>query len=520
MREMKGEVVEASDSNRVYQGYPHYVYEVTAPAFSDEQRQLAKLLSSVILHQKSLRELSTSPLVPSDFISRFDERILHPVDQGDYLRLLPPVNVLETLVSELTQALGANARMFSAAIARHAIFSSVGYGELSEPILNPSLEEIMVNGFDVPVFVFHRRYGMCKTNISFAPRGPLFDLINHIGRTVGKDFGPDSPLLDARLPDGSRANATFGEVSPRGPSLTIRKFSAKPISVVDLMVSGTLTAEAAAFLWMCVEGLSVRPANLIVSGGTGTGKTTLLNVLAAFIPGDARIVTIEDTRELDLGGRLNWVPLETRPAIGATAGTDMDALLKNALRMRPDRIIVGEVRGPEAQTLFAAMDTGHQGILGTVHANSARELLLRLKFAPMNVPENSLPLLNLAVITARFFNKREGMKRKVLQIAEITRMEDKPLLSNLYECPNLFGVLSRSNVASHLIEEMATSASMSLNEFRAEMATRQHILEWLKAHEVHGAEDVHSVIQHYYLDPQNVLDAIEDKAPMPKKEPR
>ncbi|MBI4210524.1 MAG: Flp pilus assembly complex ATPase component TadA [Candidatus Diapherotrites archaeon] len=239
----------------------------------------------------------------------------------------------------------------------------VGYGMIDFLIQDNKLEEIMVIGPNAPVYVFHRKYEMMVTNIEFTSDNEIQDLINRIARQVGRRVDISSPLLDARLPDGSRVNATMPPSTVQGSTLTIRKFRAEPYNVIDLIRNGTMNVEAAAFLWMCTDGMNTRPANILISGGTGSGKTTTLNVLASFIPESERIITIEDTAELNLPLK-HWIRMEARPpGLEGTGELTMDILTKNALRMRPDRIIVGEIRHDEAFTLFTAFNTGHDGCL-------------------------------------------------------------------------------------------------------------------------------------------------------------
>lgn len=247
--------------------------------------------------------------------------------------------------------------------AQAVVREMVGYGLIDPLIKDDKLEEIMVIGPNKPVYVFHREYEMMKSNIEFYSEKEVQDLINRIARQVGRRVDMSSPLLDARLPDGSRVNATMPPASVSGSSLTIRKFREDPYSIVDLINMGTVNTEVAAFLWLAVEGLGVKPANILISGGTGSGKTTTLNVLAAFIPANERIVSIEDTAELNLPMK-HWIRLEARPpGLEGTGELTLDILTKNSLRMRPDRVIVGEVRHAEAFTLFTAMNTGHDGCL-------------------------------------------------------------------------------------------------------------------------------------------------------------
>ena len=239
----------------------------------------------------------------------------------------------------------------------------VGYGIIDPLVKDDKLEEIMVIGAMKPVYIFHREYEMMTTNIEFYSDNEIRDLINKIARQVGRRVDISSPLLDARLADGSRVNATIPPASVSGASLTIRKFREDPYSIIDLINLNTINPEVAGFMWLCVDGMGVKPANILISGGTGSGKTTTLNVLASFIPARERIVSIEDTAELNLPLK-HWIRMEARPpGLEATGEVTIDILTKNSLRMRPDRIIVGEVRHKEAFTLFTAMNTGHDGAL-------------------------------------------------------------------------------------------------------------------------------------------------------------
>jgi len=245
--------------------------------------------------------------------------------------------------------------------AENVVREMVGYGIIDPLVRDDGLEEIMIIGAGKPVYLFHREYEMMTSNIEFYSEKEIIDLINRIARQVGRRVDISMPLLDARLPDGSRVNATIPPASVDGATLTIRKFRKDPYSIIDLMNLNTMTPQVAAFLWMCVDGLGAKPANILIAGGTSSGKTTMLNCLASFIPETERIITIEDTAELSLPLR-HWIRLEARPpGMEGKGELTLDILTKNSLRMRPDRILVGEVRHDEAFTLFTAMNTGHEG---------------------------------------------------------------------------------------------------------------------------------------------------------------
>ncbi|WP_292460886.1 ATPase, T2SS/T4P/T4SS family [Methanothermococcus sp.] len=237
-------------------------------------------------------------------------------------------------------------------------------GFLEVPLKDTNLEEIMVNGVNQPIFVFHRKYQMCKTNITLN-NSELTRIIENIAMLAGRTIDSRTPMLDAFLPDGSRVNATTQDVTLNGSTLTIRKFSADPLTIIDLIKYKTFDLELAAFLWQAVEGyFGAKPANTLIVGGTGSGKTTTLNVISMFSMYSDRIITIEDTPELQIPHD-HVIKMITRPPKPGIPNYEitMDDLIKNALRMRPDRIFVGEVRGSEAHSLLVAMNTGHDGAL-------------------------------------------------------------------------------------------------------------------------------------------------------------
>ena len=295
-------------------------------------------------------------------------------------------------------------------------------GPLEELMADPGVSDILVNG---PHSVYVERGGrLQKTSLRFRDEAHLLQTIRDMAASAGRHLDRHSPMVDARLPDGSRMNAIIPPLALGGPALSIRKFPANRLQMSDLITQGTLTPACAQFL----ETLVRARLNLLISGGTGSGKTTLLNLLSSFIPPQERIVSIEDAAELELR-QDHVVRLETRPpdARGRDQVTIRD-LLRNALRMRPDRIIIGEVRGAEAVDLLQALNTGHDGGLATIHANSPRDALARLEtmicMSGLDIPEKTLRqqisrALNLVIQTARL---ADG-SRRVTSIQEITGME-------------------------------------------------------------------------------------------------
>lgn len=298
----------------------------------------------------------------------------------------------------------------------------LGFGPINPLIHDPTVSEIMVNG---PNQVYIERSGkLVLSDIVFRDNEHVLHIIEKIVAPIGRRIDESMPMVDARLPDGSRVNAIIPPLALRGPSITIRKFSKDPLKIEDLIRFGSLTPEMAKFIDACVKG----KLNVVVSGGTGSGKTTTLNVLSSFIPNDERIVTIEDAAELQLRQE-HVVTLETRPPnIEGKGAITMRDLVRNSLRMRPDRIVVGEVRSGEALDMLQAMNTGHDGSLTTGHANSPRDMLARLEtmvlMAGMDLPvrairEQIAAAVDVIVQQSRL---RDG-SRKITHITEVQGME-------------------------------------------------------------------------------------------------
>lgn len=298
----------------------------------------------------------------------------------------------------------------------------VGYGPLEELLNSPEVSEIMVNG---PHQIYIEKNGKLElSDIVFRDNEHVLNIIDRIVSSIGRHIDEASPMVDARLQDGSRVNAVIPPLSLTGPIITIRKFSKRAITAMDLVKYGSMSHKMVAFLEACVKG----KLNIIVSGGTGSGKTTLLNVLSSFIPENERIITIEDAAELQLCQK-HIITLESRPSnLEGKGQISIRDLVKNALRMRPDRIVVGEVRGGETLDMLQAMNTGHDGSLTTAHANTARDLISRLEtmvlMTGMDLPLKAIrdqvsSAIDIVVQQARL---RDGT-RKVIDISEVVGME-------------------------------------------------------------------------------------------------
>lgn len=334
---------------------------------------------------------------------------------------------LEKRITEIVEAILEEENSYLSKTERQKIISeiideTIGFGPINSLINDPSISEIMVNG---PNQVYVEQNGkLILTDIKFRDNQHVMHIIERIVAPLGRRIDESSPMVDARLPNGSRVNAIIPPLALNGPTITIRKFSEKPLTVKDLINFGTITPNIAMFLKACVEAR----LNIVVSGGTGSGKTTMLNVLSSFIPEDERIITIEDAAELQLNQQ-HVVRLETRPPnIEGKGAITIRDLVRNSLRMRPDRIVVGEVRSGEALDMLQAMNTGHDGSLTTGHANSPRDMLARLEtmvlMAGMDLPvrairEQIASAIDLIIQQARF---KDG-SRRVTHITEVVGME-------------------------------------------------------------------------------------------------
>ena len=346
----------------------------------------------------------------------------------------------------------------------------LGYGPLERLLDDDTVTEVMVNGAQ---HVFVERGGKIeRADARFVDDAHLMRIIDKIVSQVGRRVDESSPMVDARLPDGSRVNAIIPPLALTGPTLTIRKFSRDPYTINDLIAFGTVSARAAQFLGACVKG----KLNVLISGGTGTGKTTTLNAISAYIPGDERIVTIEDAAELQLQQE-HVITLESRPPnIEGSGEVKIRELVRNALRMRPDRIIVGEVRGAETLDMLQAMNTGHEGSLTTIHANTPRDALARLETlvltAGVELPHRAIreQIASAFDVLVQIQRLVDG-SRRISHIAEVVGME-----SDIITLQEIF-------VASAPTEEEAARARRLLTPLRA-TGLKPHFLEKLAANNV------------------------------------
>lgn len=417
----------------------------------------------------------------------------------------------EKLLLEIREFLSTKdniSREYSNHLSQKLLRDITGYGDIDPLIQDDDLEEIMIIGIDKPVFVYHRKYGMMKTNIKFSNTFEIMELIDSIARQINRRIDQESPILDGRLIDGSRINATIPPVSADGPSLTIRKFRRDPMTIIDLINSKTISIELAAFFWLCFDGLGVKSANAIISGGTSSGKTTTLNALCGFINPKERIITIEDTLELQIPHE-HVIRMETRPPNIENKGElTMNDLVKNSLRQRPDRIIVGEVRAEEAITLFTALNTGHSGF-GTLHSNSARETITRLTTEPMSVPNIMIQAIDFIIMQNRIYTHSGMSYRRINEVVEVVGMESDTIqLNKIFRWNPKNDAVERVGVTSQTLNNLAEVSGKPINELYEEIENRKLVLQHMINQDIRSVSDVNRVIELYYKNPQKVLNRI------------
>ncbi|MAG08611.1 hypothetical protein CMO89_04000 [Candidatus Woesearchaeota archaeon] len=382
----------------------------------------------------------------------------------------------------------------------------VGLGNIEFLLNDDFLEEIIVNSASEPIRVYHKKYGWLETNVSIDSEVQIQNYANTIARRVGKQVTTLNPLLDAHLVTGDRANAVLYPISNRGNTITIRKFARDPWTVTDLITNKTSNPEIFALVWLAIQ----YEMNILISGGTGSGKTSFLNVVIPFIPPNHRIISIEDTRELQLPKFLYWCPLVTRQPNheGKGAVTELDLLI-NSLRMRPDRIILGEMRRKEqAEVLFEAMHTGHS-VYATVHADSINETIQRLVNPPIEVPSNLLKAVNLNVV---MFRDRRRSIRRIYQIGEFVTTEGsgkstvKPNL--LYRWKPSTDKIIFHGKSVRLFEELSRHTGMSQSEINNDLKTKTNILNYMVKNKIRDINAVGKIISDYSLDRESLISSV------------
>ena len=454
------------------------VYEVEEPLLSDKEKEMFKKL------EDGFRETINLDVMQEKTIAG----IL------DYLE-----KTLKKLIIELNLKIEHDTYE---KIVYYLFRDFIGLNEIEPIIRDYYIEDIECNGVNTPVYVIHRIYRNMRTNIVYKDIEELASFVEKLAQKCGRYISYANPLLDGTLPDGSRVNSTYTkDITSRGPTFTIRKFTKIPWTPTQLIAMHTVCPEMFAYFWMLVQYKS----NILIAGGTASGKTTLLNAIAFFIPPEARVVSIEDTRELNLP-RENWIPSVARTAMGVKKVGEVDLfdLLKNSFRQNPEYVIVGEVRGKEAFVLFQGMASGHASI-STMHADSVETLIRRLQTPPIELSPTLVNTLDVvAVQTHAIVNKQETRRlRKISEIVNVspdgTAVTNTPFMWNPADDKFYFKKDSR------IFEKISMRYGISMPELYKELDRRIKLINELVNRKVFGFEEFGKEINEYYKNPENVL---------------
>ena len=383
--------------------------------------------------------------------------------------------------------------------------------EILEPLMNdPNIEDISCDGADSPVFVYHRVHGSIQSNVLFVDEEELSGFVMKLAQKSGKHISIAHPMIDATMPDGSRIQMTLStEVTTRGSTFTIRKFRKEPFAPADLIIYQTLSTELLAYFWMVVEhGYSA-----LIAGGTASGKTSTLNAISLFIPRESKIVTIEETREINLP-HPNWIPGVTRIGFGQvydgkqTGEIDMYDLMKAALRQRPEYILVGEIRGREAYVLFQAMATGHT-TYSTMHADSSKSLIHRLEGEPINIPRvmlQSLDVICIQTIT-RVKNKRARKIKQVIEIVDIDPVTKEILTNEVFHWDPITDKFEYSG-KSYVLESIRSDKDYTKKELEDDLNNRMKILDYMVKHNLKDFRKVAQMTMTYREKPEEIMNIL------------
>ena len=387
---------------------------------------------------------------------------------------------------------------------------SLGYGKIDPLMKDPHIEDISCDGSGVSIFLYHRKYGSVRSNVEFKDEDELSYFVIRLAQKCGKHISIAEPMLDATMPDGSRIQMTLStEITTKGSTFTIRKFRADPFTPPDLIALNTVSSEILAYMWLAVENR----VNALIAGGTASGKTTILNALSLFIPREAKIVSIEETREINLP-HPNWIPGVSRSGFGEIVADkmvgeiDMYDLMKAALRQRPEYILVGEIRGKEAYVLFQAMATGH-ATYSTVHADSAKSLIHRLEGKPIEIPRVMLQSLDVVSIhiTTRVKGKRVRRCKQVIEIIDIDPTTKEILTNEVFKWDPIEDRFVYTG-KSYVLEGIRARWDMGKEDITDEVRRRTQILEWMKDNDVRTYKEVAKAISHYVENPDDFMQRI------------
>ncbi len=382
-----------------------------------------------------------------------------------------------------------------------------GFGKIDPLMHDPYIEDISCDGYGIPLYAYHDRYQDIETNVSFG-ESTLDSYIVRMAQQAGRHISVGNPIVETTLLDGSRAELALGEeVTPHGSAFTIRKYSDEPFTPIDLLEFGTFSLDQMAYLWLAIE----HNKNIVFAGGTASGKTTSLNAISMFIPPRSKLITIEDTRELSLYHD-NWLSCVTRERLDKAANVTMYDLLRSALRHRPEYILVGEVRGEEAMTLFQAMNTGHT-TLSTMHADSVQTVINRLENEPINVPRAMVQSLDILCVQrlARFGSERVRRAGTIAEIEGIDQRTGELDYAGAYRWDSATDSFNEGT--EKLTEKIREERGWSKSELLRELQRRRRFLEFLQDRNITQYEQFTAMVNRYYAVPEQVMARIDAAEP-------
>lgn len=471
----------------------HLVYRVTEPSLTAKEEKILKKIEASLTEMIDIKISEMSdPKATLDYIEGKVSGVLNDLgvdlDPRSYLKII------------------------------YFIFRNfIGLNDIEPLMHDPFIEDIGCTGLDTKLYITHRRFGPMITNISY----PDFDMLNNfvikLSERCGRYISYAMPLLDGTLPDGSRVQASMSkDVTTKGPTFSIRRFRKNPFSPIDLMNFNTLSPDVLAYLWLLVE----HQASLLVAGGVATGKTTFLNMISMFIPPERKVVSIEDVREINIPHE-NWIPATTRSGFGVPeeggrryGEVQMFDLLKESFRMKPDYVIVGEVRGKEAYVMFQGMASGNPS-LGTIHSGSVDDVMKRLQTPPIEISPSLIESLDAVVVMV---NARERGKsaRRVKEIVEIESINQNTGKANSIKAFSWIPSQDdfRDNTSqSLLLRKIAFEKGVQFSEIVSELERRKKVIQWMQAFDVAQFQDVSALIHLYTKDPAQVMEWVTANEP-------
>jgi len=451
------------------------IYNVEEPVLDKDERELLKLL-----------KLGLEEVLNMDFVGNLNKEKI--------------IKYLEENTKSILAELGAKITPETYRKLMYYVYrDSVGFGKI-EPLLNDYyIEDIECNGVNTPIYIVHRVYENMRTNVVFTSSDELHDFVEKLAQKCGKYISYAQPFLDAALPDGSRVNASYSsDITTKGPTFTIRKFTEKPLTPINLILNKTASPRIFAYFWLAID----YKLNIMIIGETSSGKTTFLNSILHFVPSEARIASIEDTREINLA-HSNWIPAVARVSVGSKIGeVDLFSLLKETFRQNPDYVVVGEVRGKETFVLFQGMASGHS-CYSTFHAGSFSTLLRRLETPPINLPPELVDSLDILALMIHIKEKDKNIRRlqEVDEILPYSKDERTHVMFKWKASEDTF-LESRESV---VLKKISSRTGISVEDLKKEISIREKVLAKLAEEELTDYKKFSEIVDMYYHDKNKLL---------------